>query len=87
MAWANCPTHGPIQDARPVVQAGEVVRLVCVCGLDCAAYEPQAFVDHDELKDLARSHRQPKEDHVTEEALLEVWEAATIWPDDDDGDA
>jgi hypothetical protein len=64
MAWANCPTHGPIQDARPVLRGGEVSRLECRCGLACTHYEPQSFVPWSELKELAVSHRQPREDHV-----------------------
>lgn len=62
MAWARCPTHGPIQDARPVYQAGVVVRLVCACNMECETYEPEGFVEHDELKELAQADRQPRED-------------------------
>ena len=69
MAWASCPTHGPIQDAKPVYQNGEVVRLVCVCNLTCESYEPEGFVDHDELKELAQADRQPREDVEQPEAV------------------
>ncbi len=57
--WATCPTHGPIQSASPVLRGGEVVRLVCDCGLDCEAFTPEGFVEHDELKTLVVSHTQP----------------------------
>jgi hypothetical protein len=69
MAWAECTTHGPIQDARAILYGGEVRYLECSCGLKCEPMEaPAGFVEHDELKELAKTHRQPREDH---EALAE----------------
>lgn len=68
MAWGRCPTHGPIQDARASSHGG-VVLLWCRCGLECDSYDASAsFVEHDDLKDLAESHRQPREDHETPES-------------------
>lgn len=61
MAWAKCPTHGPIQDADEVIVGDEVVRLVCVCNLDCEPFEPQSFVEHEELVELAESGTQPRD--------------------------
>lgn len=58
MAWGRCPTHGPIQDAKTAVY-GEVVLVFCRCGLECAAYAPSGFLDHDEVKALGA--RQPRE--------------------------
>lgn len=60
MSWGTCPTHGPIQDARPVTIGGKVERLECGCGLACEAYEPEGFVEHDELKELVVTKTQPK---------------------------
>ena len=69
MAWAKCSTHGPIQDAKATVRSGEVVRLTCKCGLDCAPFEPESFVEHDELKTLAVTGKQPIEDHPVQDEL------------------
>ena len=63
MAWAKCSTHGPIQDARATLRNGAVVRLSCKCGLDCEPFEPESFVEHEELKVLVKSGKQPVEDH------------------------
>lgn len=49
MVWAKCPTHGPIQDAGEVRYGGILDRVVCKCGLDCEAYEPEGFVEHADL--------------------------------------
>lgn len=64
MTWANCSTHGPIQDASTVIRGGVVTALVCSCGLEAEPYTPESFVDHDELKELTKAKRQPKADHV-----------------------
>lgn len=72
MAWAKCSTHGPIQDARVTLRNGEVTRLTCVCGLACEPYEPQAFVEHEELKDLVKTGKQPVEDHEPTEPELDL---------------
>ena len=68
MAWADCPTHGPIQDARSTFEGGVVVALHCSCGLECSSYEPVGFVEHGELVELAKSNRQPRVDHVPADA-------------------
>lgn len=62
MAWAKCPTHGPVQDASAVYYGEVLDRLACKCGLNCEPYEPEPFVEHEELKTLAKSKRQPRED-------------------------
>ena len=56
MAWAKCPTHGPIQDASEALDG-----LKCKCGLICEPYEPESFLDHDEVKALAKKNKQPRE--------------------------
>ena len=63
MAWGKCPTHGPIQDARVTAYGDGSVLLFCSCGLECEHYEPQSFVEHDELKELATTGKQPRADH------------------------
>lgn len=62
MVWASCPTHGPIQDASVTVRGNRAV-LRCRCNLLAEAYTPEGFVEHEELKTLAISKRQPVEDH------------------------
>lgn len=57
--WAKCATHGPIQDARPVSYGGEV-SLFCRCGLACEPFEPDGFIEHEELVELAQTKTQPK---------------------------
>ena len=63
MAWAKCPTHGPIQDAAEVVYGDDPPSWVCKCGLGCDEYTPETFVSHEELKELEPKRRQPREDH------------------------
>ena len=63
MAWAKCPTHGPIQDAAEVFYGEELSGSYCKCGLKCDFFEPETFVSHKELKELEPKRRQPREDH------------------------
>ena len=57
--WAKCPTHGPIQDAGNVDPVD--YDLFCRCGQKCSEFKPESFVDHDELKALQPTGKQPKE--------------------------
>jgi len=68
MVWAACPTHGPIQDAAEVRYGGKVTGAYCKCGLLCGDYTPEAFVTHDELKELQPSGTQPKKKRATKKA-------------------
>lgn len=44
MAWASCPTHGPIQDAKTVLRGKErSATLWCTCGLQAQPYKPEGF--------------------------------------------
>jgi len=45
-----------------------VVALFCRCGLKCSPYQPDGFVEHEELIELAKSQRQPREDHQPADA-------------------
>lgn len=64
MAWADCPTHGPIQDANAVEygpRSKTPGKLYCRCGLECAEYLPEEFVEHEELVELEETGTQPGE--------------------------
>jgi len=65
MVWAACPTHGLIQDADEVRYGGVVKGSYCKCGLACDDYTPEAFVTHDELKELQPSGKQPAKKRAT----------------------
>lgn len=46
MAWATCPTHGVIQDAKGVREGKPyITRLFCKCGLECGDYAPDTWID------------------------------------------
>ena len=50
MAWGNCPTHGPIQDAEEVrVGKPHKVHLYCKCGLECSEYDAEGYIDPSEV--------------------------------------
>jgi hypothetical protein len=49
MAWARCPTHGPIQDAEQAIQGG-TERAYCKCGLKCTPYQPEGFRAPEDLE-------------------------------------
>lgn len=72
--WANCPTHGPIQDARRVFNGEDTVNpaaLYCRCGLECTEYSPTAWIEVQDLAKMAAENKQPYQAPVPEEKAPE----------------